>query len=139
MRRDLIIGFIFTVTLEFLVAGAGNITHFKPKPKAKEDEPKIEIVMPKIEPDEPEVVEDQPPVPQDIAPPMQNDVPQVGHARLVRPADRAPAARPLGPFEEHRQDSRDPHGPERVEIFDISKLDQQPVAKFQARPQFPLR
>ncbi|MFZ1054266.1 MAG: energy transducer TonB, partial [Opitutaceae bacterium] len=66
MRRDLIIGFIFTVTLEFLVAWGGDITHFKPKPKIKEDEPKIEIVMPKIEPDEPEVVEDQPPVPQDI-------------------------------------------------------------------------
>jgi protein TonB len=137
MRRDLIIGFIFTLGLEFLVAWGGNLTHFRAPPKAKDDSPKIEIAMPKIEPDEPEVVEDQPPVPQDIAPPMQQDVPQVvtpdSFVQQIEPPppDLSAMAKNIVKIPETRT------GLSGVEVFDISKLDQQPVAKFQARPQFP--
>lgn len=137
MRRDLIIGFIFTLSLEFVIAWGGNFTHFKAKPKVKEEETKIEIVMPKIEPDEPEVVEDQPPVPQDIAPPMQNDVPQVvtpdSFVQQIEPPppDVSALAKNIVKIPETRT------GLSGIEVFDISKLDQQPVAKFQARPQFP--
>ena len=134
MRRDLLAGFIFTITLEFLFAWGGNLTHYKPKPPVKEDETKIEIVMPKIEPD---VVEDQPIVPQDIAPPMQNDVPQVvtpdSFVQQIEPPppDLSAISKNIVKIPETRT------GLAGIEVFDISKLDQVPVAKFQARPQYP--
>ena len=137
MRRDLLAGFIFTITLEFLFAWGGNFTHYKAPPKVKEEETKIEIALPKIEPDEPEVQEDQPPVPQDIAPPMQNDVPQVvtpdSFVQQIEPPppDLSAISKNIVKIPETRT------GLAGIEVFDISKLDQQPVAKFQARPQFP--
>jgi protein TonB len=137
MRRDLIIGFVFTITLEALIAWGGDLTHFKAKPKVKEEEPTIQISMPKIEPDEPDVVEDQPPTPQDIAPPMQNDVPQVvtpdSFVQQIEPPppDLTAISKNIVKIPETRS------GLGGIEVFDISKLDQQPVAKFQARPQFP--
>jgi protein TonB len=137
MRRDLIIGFVFTIAVEFLVAWGGNLTHFKAVAVVKEKDPTIEIVMPKIEPDEPEVVEDQPPVPQDIAPPMQNDVPQVvtpdSFVQQIEPPppDLSALSKNIVKIPETRT------GLAGIEVFDISKLDQAPVAKFQARPVFP--
>jgi len=137
MRRDLLAGFIFTITIEFLFAWGGNFTHYKAPPKVKEEETKIEIALPKIEPDEPEVQEDQPPVPQDIAPPMQNDVPQVvtpdSFVQQIEPppTDLSAISKNIVKIPETRT------GLAGIEVFDISKLDQQPVAKFQARPQFP--
>jgi protein TonB len=137
MRRDLLAGFIFTITIEFLFAWGGNFTHYKAPPKVKEEETKIEIALPKIEPDEPEVQEDQPPVPQDIAPPMQNDVPQVvtpdSFVQQIEPPppDLSAISKNIVKIPETRT------GLAGIEVFDISKLDQQPVAKFQARPQFP--
>ena len=137
MRRDLIIGFVFTVGLEAAIAIGGDLTHFKPKPKVKEQDPVISIVVPKIEPDEPEVVDDQPPTPQDIAPPMQNDIPQVvtpdSFVQQIEPPppDVSALSKNIVKIPETRT------GLNGIEVFDISKLDQQPVAKFQARPQFP--
>ncbi|HZZ18961.1 MAG TPA: TonB family protein [Opitutaceae bacterium] len=137
MRRDLIIGFVFTITLEALIAWGGDITHFKAPPKVKDDTPTIQISMPKIEPDEPDVVEDQPQAPVDISPPMQNDMPQVVTPdSFVQPIEPPPPdlsaiSKNIVKIPETRS------GLGGVEVFDISKLDQQPVAKFQARPQFP--
>jgi periplasmic protein TonB len=137
MRRDLVIGFVFTITLEGLIGWGGDLTHFKAKPKVKEEEPTIQISMPKIEPDEPDVVEDQPQAPQDIAPPMQNDVPQVitpdSFVQQIEPPppDLTAISKNIVKIPETRS------GLGGIEVFDISKLDQQPVAKFQARPQFP--
>jgi len=137
MRRDLVIGFVFTITLEALIAWGGDLTHFKPKPKVKEEEPTIQISVPKIEPDEPDVVEDQPQTPQDISPPMQNDVPQVvtpdSFVQQIEPPppDLTAISKNIVKIPETRS------GLGGIEVFDISKLDQQPVAKFQARPQFP--
>jgi periplasmic protein TonB len=137
MRRDLLVGFIFTIGLEFLVGWGGNLTHYKPKPVVKEKEDVIQIAIPKIEPDEPEVVEDQPPTPQDIAPPMQQDVPQVvtpdSFVQQIEPPppDLSAISKNIVKIPETRS------GLSGIEVFDISKLDQQPVAKFQARPTFP--
>jgi protein TonB len=137
MRRDLVIGFVFTITLEALIAWGGDLTHFKAKPKVKEEDPMIQISMPKIEPDEPDVVEDQPQTPQDISPPMQNDVPQVvtpdSFVQQIEPPppDLSAISKNIVKIPETRS------GLGGIEVFDISKLDQQPVAKFQARPQFP--
>jgi protein TonB len=137
VRRDLIIGFVFTITVEFLVGWGGNLSHYKPKPVVKEKDDVIQIAMPKIEPDEPEVVEDQPPVPQDIAPPMQQDVPQVvtpdSFVQQIEPPppDLSAISKNIVKIPETRS------GLAGIEVFDISKLDQAPVAKFQARPTFP--
>src|ERR1019366_1947081 len=138
MRRDLIIGFVFTIALEFLVAWGGNLSHYKPKPKPKEDDQKIEIVMPKIEPDEPEQVEDQQQqVPQEITPPMQSDVPQV-----VTPESFVQQIEPpppdLSALSKNIVKIPETLNPlQGIEVFDISKLDQVPSARFQARPQYP--
>jgi protein TonB len=138
MRRDLIIGFVFTIALEFLVAWGGNLSHYKPKPKPKEDDQKIEIVMPKIEPDEPEQVEDQQQqVPQEITPPMQSDVPQVvtpeSFVQQIEPPppDLSALSRNIVKIPETRNPLQG------IEVFDISKLDQVPSPRFQARPQYP--
>ncbi len=137
MRRDLITGFIVTLTIEILVAWGGSLTHYHPKPKVKDTDVPVTFEMPKIEPDEPDVIEDQPPQPQDIAPPMQQDVPQaVTPESFVQqieppPPDLSALSKNIVKIPEVRT------GLSGVEIFDISKLDQQPVARFQARPQYP--
>ena len=137
MRRDLITGFILTLTLEIVVGWGGNLTKYKPVPKQKEEEVKIDIVMPKVEEEPPEVVEEQQQQPQDITPPMQQDVPQaVTPESFVQPIEPPPPdlsslAKNIVKIPEVRT------GLAGVEVFDISKLDQQPVARFQARPQYP--
>jgi len=138
MRRDLIIGFVFTVTLEFLVAWGGNITHYKPKPPHKDDDQVIKIEMPKLEPDEPDVNEDQQQqVPQEITPPMQSDVPQVvtpeSFVQQIEPPppDLSALSKNIVKIPENRNPLQG------IEVFDISKLDQVPSARFQARPQYP--
>lgn len=138
MRRDLIIGFVFTVALEFLVAWGGNLTHYKPKPKVKEDEQLIKIEMPKLEPDEPDVTEDQQQqVPQEITPPMQTDVPQVvtpeSFVQQIEPPppDLSALSKNIVKIPENR------NALQGIEVFDISKLDQVPSPRFQARPQYP--
>ena len=135
MRRDLIIGFIFSLTVEFLVGWGGNLTHFKPKPA--DDTPVITIAMPKIEPDEPEVVEDQTNQPVDIAAPQQQDVPQVvtpeSFVQQIEPPppDMTALSKSIVKIPETR------NGLSGIEVFDISKLDQMPEPRLQARPQYP--
>jgi periplasmic protein TonB len=143
MRRDLIIGIIFSVLVHGGVAYLGQIAGHRIKPvEKKEAEAKIAIIeMPKVEPDEPEVVDehqDAPP-PQDFAPPQLNDVPQmvtdtsfvqkmqppppdkmaVNKSAIVIPQGQGNWAKGIG------------------QIFDISQLDQQPVPTVQSKPQYP--
>jgi periplasmic protein TonB len=137
MRRDLIIGFVFSITLEFLIGWGGNLTHYKPKPKPKDEVPAISITMPKLEPDEPEVVEDQQQKPMDIAAPQQQDVPQVvtpeSFVQQIEPPppDMTALSKNIVKIPETRG------GLAGIEVFDISKLDQRPEARLQARPQYP--
>ena len=97
--------------------------------------------MPKIEPDEPDVVEatDEPVKPLDFAPPMQADVPQlVTDTSFVQQIQPPPPenVRPAAGIMSIPGD-RDMSRFRGIEVFDLSKLDQQPVARFQARPQYP--
>jgi len=141
MRRDLIIGILVSLAIHVGVAWAGS---YKPaaKPKVKEVEPTIQLMeMPKPEEPDEQVVEDKPDTsaPTDIAPPMLTDVPQVvtpdSFVQQVQPpppeglklnnaAIKLPEGRPGGLGK-------------GISIFDPSQLDQQPIAKFQARPQYP--
>ena len=146
MRRDLIIGILVSLAIH---GGAVWISQIygKPGPKhhvATDDTPTIQLLeMPKLEPDEPEnsdTADAQPQPPVAFAPPMQTDVPQVvqldSFVQQVQPPPpeglkpnvgviSIPQGRPGG------------FGGKGVEIFDPSKLDQQPQARFQARPTYP--
>jgi protein TonB len=137
MRRDLIIGFIFSIAVEFFVGWGGNLSHYKPKPKVKEDDQKVVFVLPKLEPDEPDVVDDQPPTPQDIAPPQQQDVPQVvtpdSFVQQIEPPppDLSALSKNIVKIPENRNSLVG------IEVFDPSKLDTQPQPRLQANPQYP--
>jgi periplasmic protein TonB len=143
MRRDLIIGIILSALLHGGVFYGDQIIKFKPKPPPpKEEAPKIEVIeMPKLEPEEPEKIEnnDEPVKPLDFAPPMQTDVPQVvtdnSFVQKIQPPppeNITPAAGVIT-----IPTDRDPNRFRGVEIFDLSKLDQAPVARSRALPVFP--
>jgi protein TonB len=143
MRRDLILGFVISLLIHGGVFFGDRLIKFKPTPKkAVEPPPKIQLIeMPKIEPDEPEKVEatDEPTKPLDFAPPMQTDVPQViTDTSFVQKIQPPPPenVRPAAGIITIPGD-RDMSRFRGIEVFDLSKLDQQPVAKFQARPTYP--
>ena len=109
--------------------------------KVEEAAPKIEMIaMPKVE-EEPEIIENNDPdvKPLDLAPPMQQDVPQ-----LVQPDSFVQKIQPPPPEGVTISSAmnivpevRDPNMFKGMKVFDISMLDQTPVPKFQARPQYP--
>ena len=91
--------------------------------------------------EEPEVIENNDPdvKPLDLAPPMQQDVPQ-----LVQPDSFVQKIQPPPPegvtisaAMNIVPEVRDPNMFKGMKVFDISMLDQTPVPKFQARPQYP--
>src|SRR5688572_24307115 len=143
MRRDLIIGILLSALIHCGALFGDRLIPDKTKvKKIVEEAPKIEIIeMPKLEPEEPEVVEatDEPIKPLDFAPPMQTDVPQpitdtsfVQKIQPPPPENVKPAAGILT-----IPGDRDMSRFRGIEVFDLSKLDQIPVAQFQARPQYP--
>ena len=142
MRRDLIIGILVSFALHGGLAWIGEYKPASDVKKVVDDAPTIQLMeMPKVEPDEPEPVEtnEAPPKPADFAPPMQTDVPQIiTDTSFVQKLQPPP---PEG-LTINRGAITSPQGQvgglgKGIEVFDISKLDQQPVARFQARPQYP--
>ncbi len=141
MSRDLIIGIVTSVLLHLAVFFGDRLIPEKVVvKKVEEPPPKIELIaMPKLE-EEPEIVETTEDVkPLDLAPPMQQDVPQ-----LVTPDSFVQKIQPPPPEGVTISASmnivpevRDPNMFRGMKVFDISMLDQTPVAKFQARPQYP--
>jgi protein TonB len=143
MRRDLIIGLAVSLILHGGVVWLSEaFGHPAKKVKTVEAEKVVQLEMPPIEPEEPEKVisDEQPETPLEFAPPMQADVPQIVQLdSFVQPLQPPPPENlkpntgaiviPQG---------AGGHGLGKgIEVFDISKLDQVPVAKFQARPQYP--
>ena len=142
MRRDLIIGLLVSFVLHGVIVWLGELEPAVAPQKPKEEVPTIQLMeMPKLEPDEPEKVDtdEAPPKPVDFAPPMQTDVPQiVTDTSFVQKLQPPP---PDG-LTINKGAITIPQGQvgglgKGIEVFDISKLDQAPVAKFQARPQYP--
>jgi periplasmic protein TonB len=142
MNRDLIIGILLSVALHVGVLFGDKLIPDKPKAKkVVEEEKKIQLMeMPKMEEPEPEIVEVNEEVkPLDLAPPMQQDVPQ-----LATPDSFVQKIQPPPPENVTISASmsivpeiRDPNMFRGMKVFDISMLDQTPVARFQARPQYP--
>ncbi|MEO6005949.1 MAG: TonB family protein [Opitutus sp.] len=140
MRRDLIIGILISAILH---GGVAMIGKSPPKIEKKTDDaPTIALMeMPKIEPDEPEKVEsdDQEPTPVDFAPPMQTDVPQIvqldSFVQQVQPPPPEGLKPNVGVI--NIPQGRPGGLGKGVEIFDPSKLDQQPQARAKVPPQYP--
>jgi protein TonB len=140
MRRDLIIGLIVSLAIHGGTAWLGQVLKHGPeKAKTEEKEKIIQLEMPKLEPDEPEKVEtDEPPTPLDIAPPMQADMPQLVQVDSFVQPIQPPPPEGLKPLTGAIVIPQGNHGLGKgIEVFDISKLDQIPVAKFQPSPQYP--
>jgi protein TonB len=142
MSRDLIIGIVLSLLLHFgIFFGDKLLPEKKAVKKVEEPPPKIELMaMPKLDEPEPEIVETNEEVkPLDLAPPMQQDVPQ-----LATPESFVQKIQPPPPENVAISSNmnivpeiRDPNMFRGMKVFDISMLDQTPVAKFQARPQYP--
>lgn len=142
MRRDLILGIIISALLHSGVLFYDKLVKFKPKPPPpKEEEPKIQLMeMPKLDPEEPEKVEatdEQKPL--DLAPPMQTDVPQIATDTSFVQKIQPPPPEGITPSASVNviPEVRDTSQFRGMQVFDISKLDQTPVPKYQARPQYP--
>ena len=140
MRRDLIIGFLISLLIHVGVMFGDKLIKFQPKAKkAAEPPPKIELIeMPKLEPEEPEVVEQNEDLPKpEFIPPMQMDVPQVITDTSFVQQIQPPPPENIKPTSGIVNIPADRNQFKGIEVFDLSKLDQQPVARFQARPQYP--
>lgn len=144
MRRDLIIGLLVSILIHAGIAIAGELAKNSGKKVATKDEtPTIELMkMPEIPPDDPDPVDMNEPAAEasPIAPPSLVDVPGVvqvdSFVQQIQPPPPPSMGKPTGVL-------TIPTGPIRGggkglgEIFDIKNLDQQPVAKFQAKPAYP--
>ena len=142
MRRDLILGILVSALLHAFVLFGDKLVKFKPKaPPPKEEEPKIQLMeMPKLDPEEPEKIEnndEQKPL--DLAPPMQTDVPQIVTDTSFVQKIQPPPPEGITPSASVNviPEVRDTSQFKGMQVFDISKLDQTPVPKYQARPQYP--
>jgi protein TonB len=142
MSRDLIIAVVLSLSLHLgLLFGDRLIPEKQVVKKVVQEEKKIQLMeMPKMEEPEPEIVEVNEDVkPLDLAPPMQQDVPQ-----LATPDSFVQKIQPPPPENVTISASmsivpeiRDPNMFRGMKVFDISMLDQTPVPRFQARPQYP--
>lgn len=142
MRRDIFIGIFVSALLHGAVFGSSFINLKKPPPPPPPPPPTIELMeMPQLPPEPEEVIEtdEAPPEHVDFAPPMQADVPQMvtvdSFVQPIQPPPpenlkpntgviSIPTARPTGLGK-------------GITVFDIKQLDQTPIPKFRAKPQYP--
>lgn len=142
MSRDLIIGILFSALLHVgVLFGDRLIPEKKVVKKVEEEAPKIQLMqMPKLDEPEPEIIETNEEVkPLDLAPPMQQDVPQLAtpdsFVQKIQPPP--PENITISANMNIVPEIRDPNMFKGMKVFDISMLDQTPVPRFQARPQYP--
>lgn len=141
MRRDLIIGIIASLLIHGGIWGSSFIPDKAAPAIVLEEPPTIELMeMPELEVEPEEVVESDEPAEQiDFAPPMQTDVPQlVTVDSFVQPIQPPPPDN-LKPVTGviSIPTARQTGLGKGIEVFDIRNLDQQPVPKFRAKPQYP--
>ncbi|MSU22305.1 MAG: energy transducer TonB [Opitutus sp.] len=143
MSRDLILGFVLSVALHLGLFFGDKLFKFKPKPKpVAEAAPKVQIFeMPKLEPEEPDkvITDEEPDKIIELAPPQLMDVPQIVTDTSFVQKMQPPPPENLKPavgmvvIPSDRDTSRF----RNMTVFDPSMLDQQPVPRVQARPQYP--
>lgn len=141
MRRDLIIGIIVSLLIHGGIWASSYLPDEPPPPPPPEEPPTIELMeMPELEIEPEEVVESDEPVEQvEFAPPMQTDVPQlVTVDSFVQPIQPPPPdnMKPVTGVISIPTARQTGLG-KGIEVFDIRNLDQQPMPKFRAKPQYP--
>jgi periplasmic protein TonB len=144
MRRDLIIGVLVAILLlGGLAIGSELMKDRGKKVVAKDDTPTIELIkMPEIPPDDPDPVDTNEPAP-DVAPinpPSLADVPGLvqvdSFVQQIQPPPPPNLGKPTGVIT-IPTGRIGGNGRGFGEIFDLKNLDQQPAAKFQAKPAYP--
>jgi periplasmic protein TonB len=140
MRRDLFIGIVVSIAVHGGTAWIGELAKAKPHKRKAEQVDTIQVIqLPKIEPDEPETVDDtEKPVPIEFAPPQQMDVPQpTVDTSFVQPLQPPPPEN----VKIAKGQMIIPQGgtgwKSNIKIFDVSQLDQIPVATLTVRPNYP--
>ncbi len=142
MRRDLIIGILISALLHGGVFGS---SYLKMAPKAKkvvEETPTIALMeMPKLDPEEPEPLDpdEQPPEKIEFVPPTQADVPQIVPPDAFVQQLQPPPPEGIKPTAGVIAIPKGIVGGlgKGVQVFDIKDLDQQPVPRYTAQPQYP--
>jgi protein TonB len=142
MRRDLIIGILFSVLLHVGgLLGGEFFNHKEKKPTPKQEPPTVAIEMVKIE-DDPEPVDTNEPAPDiaTIAPPSLTDVPSaVALDSFVQPVQPPPPPNMGAPtgIVNIPQKSINAGAKRFGEIFDLASLDKVPQAKTPLQVTYP--
>jgi protein TonB len=142
MNRNIVIGVGISVLVHVSVLyGDRLLPERKIVKTVVAEAPKIQLMqMPKIDEPEPEVLDThEESKPLDLAPPMQQDTPQ-----LATPDSFVQKIQPPPPDNIKISNAmnivpevRDTNMFNGMKVFDVSMLDQTPVARFQAQPQYP--
>lgn len=144
MRRDLIIGIIISLSLHGGAVWLSETAKEGPKKAAVQEEEAVAVTieMPPLDPEEPEEVTEvteEAVAAVEFAPPMQTDVPQIVEVDSFVQQVQPPPPEGLKPnvgvisIPQNR-----PTGFVKMgEIFDPSKLDQQPQVRARVPPQYP--
>lgn len=143
MRNDVLIGVTVSALIHFGVFFGDRLFPTTALPvKPANTAPVVKLMeMPKLDLEEPEKIETTEELPKsiEVPPPSQVDVPQivtdtsfVQRLQPPPPEDLKPSANMVTIPE-----NRNPTGLRNVTIFDPASLDQQPVARVTAPPQYP--
>lgn len=142
MTQQIVIGVLLSAAFHFLLLYSGGTTSGqRSRVQGGTEVDRVRLIPMPIFDEEPEVIESPNPevTPPDLAPPMQPDAPQ-----FAPPEAFVQKMQPL-PTEGVKisnasiiPETRDPGAFKNIPVFDPSMLDQTPVPKFQARPQYPL-
>jgi periplasmic protein TonB len=147
MTRDLIIGLIVSVSLHAGFFGWEKIFPEQEVIAVVEEEEVFEIElmeMPPLEPEPEEIFEEESSEAVEeieFAPPMQADVPSVNvesaFVQKLQPPPPPGLDRPTGVISIPKTSASRAIGRGMKDLFDISNLDQTPVARFQSNPVYP--
>ncbi|PTX96533.1 energy transducer TonB [Opitutus sp. ER46] len=142
MRQDFVIGLALSAVIHGTVFLEGKLFPNRPPAPVVRERPTLTVIdMPPLEPEEPEIVEttSDAVAPAEFAPPMQVDVPQVvtdtSFVQRIQPPppENVQPNASLVKIPEHRDNT----AWHKLQIFDPSSLDQQPVPRVRTPPQYP--
>ena len=142
MRQDLLIGIFISALLH---GGLFGSSYIKSKPKfvaPPPPPPTIELMeMPELDIEPEEIIDDAeaPDEPLEFVPPMQTDVPQLVQVDSIVQPIQPPPPESMKPTTGvvSIPTARQTGLGKGIKVFDISKLDQAPIPKFRAQPQYP--
>jgi protein TonB len=139
-RRNFIIGALFSIALIAGVGWYGERTHWVPPRPPPPKKPTDVFALPPVEPDpavKPETDEDRPKEKNDVVVPAQQDIatakpPVDAFTQPIEPPRPVTNVRDITtiPLDRSYADPRD-------QPFELSQLDNVPIVRYQARPEYP--